>query len=78
MSVESASVFLAGSILYSLGYLIILLGIVVANNIIHKYWKSFGWKFIPWYGNPNNADARFMTDAEMEEYQKKTAKSSKK
>jgi cytochrome b561 len=47
MDMDSAAVFLAGSILYALGFIIILIGVVIANNIIHKYWKSFGWTFTP-------------------------------
>ena len=49
MNVDSAAVFLAGTILYSLGSIVILVSIVVANNIIYKYWKSFGWTFFPAY-----------------------------
>ena len=47
MDMDSAAVFLAGSILYVIGLLIILIGIVIANNIIHKFWKNFGWSFMP-------------------------------
>ena len=39
MGMDQAAVFLAGSILTVMGFLIILAGVVVANNIIHKYWK---------------------------------------
>ena len=47
MDMDQAAVFLGGSILKMLGFIIVVAGIVVINNIIHKYWKSFGWKFIP-------------------------------
>ena len=47
MDMDQAAVFLAGSILTVIGFLIILGGIVIANNIIHKYWKSFGWSWMP-------------------------------
>ena len=47
MDMSSAAVFLGGTILYCIGLLIILVAIIVANNLIHKYWKSFGWKFFP-------------------------------
>lgn len=51
---SSAAVFLAGSILYSLAGLVILIAIVVCNNIIHKHWKSFGWSLIPnWMNEPS-------------------------
>ena len=47
MDMSQAAVFLAGAILYALGWIVILIAVVVANNIIHKYWKSFGWKLYP-------------------------------
>jgi len=49
MDIDQAAVFLAGSILTALGFVIIVIAAVVINNIIHKYWKSFGWKFFPVY-----------------------------
>jgi hypothetical protein len=49
MDMDSAAVFLAGTILYALGFIVILIAVVVANNIIHKFWKSFGWKMSPAY-----------------------------
>lgn len=63
MDMDQAAVFLAGSILTVIGFLIILGGIVIANNIIHKYWKSFGWTLMPsWTQEPQ----RFMTHEEAE------------
>ena len=47
MDMDQASVFLAGSILTGLGFIVIVAGIVTINNIIYKYWKSFGWKIFP-------------------------------
>jgi hypothetical protein len=53
MDMDSAAVFLAGTILYAAGILIILISIVTANNIIHKFWKSFGWRWTPnWFHEP--------------------------
>jgi hypothetical protein len=49
MDMDQAAVFLAGSVLTVLGFLVVLGGILVANNLIAKYWKSWGWKFIPDY-----------------------------
>lgn len=51
MDMDNAAVFLAGSILYAIGLLIILCGIVIANNILHKFWKDLGWSFIPSWMN---------------------------
>jgi hypothetical protein len=50
MTMEQAATFLASSILIVLGFLIIFIGIVVANNIGHKYWrpvKSFSMFGLP-------------------------------
>ena len=49
MDIDQAAVFLAGSILTGLGFIVVVVTAVVINNIIHKYWKSFGWKFFPVY-----------------------------
>lgn len=39
MNVDQMSVFLAGSILAALSFISITIGLVVINNILHKYWK---------------------------------------
>jgi uncharacterized membrane protein len=63
MDMDQAAVFLAGSILTVMGFLIILVGIVIANNIIHKYWKSFGWSWMPtWSTEPQ----RFASQEELD------------
>jgi len=49
MSIEQAASFLAISILMSLGAIALVIGAVAINNIIHRYWKSFGWNFFPIY-----------------------------
>ena len=49
MDIDQAAIFLAGSILTALGFIVIVIAAVVINNIIHKYWKSFGWNFFPVY-----------------------------
>ena len=54
MDMDQAAVFLAGSILTMLGLIVVVAGFVVINNIIHRYWKSFGWKFFPeWHQMPS-------------------------
>ena len=63
MDMDQAAVFLAGSILYALGLLIILIGIIIANNLIHKFWKSFGWTWMPSWAHES---PRFMTHEEAE------------
>jgi hypothetical protein len=51
MNMDQAAVWLAGSILTMLGFIIIVAGVVVINNIIHRYWKPMNW-FTPdsWRG----------------------------
>lgn len=49
MDIDVAAVFLASTILMSLGFITIVIAAVVVNNIIHKYWKSFGWQLFPVY-----------------------------
>ena len=65
MDMSQAAVFLAGAILYALGWIVILIAVVVANNIIHKYWKSFGWKLYPnWLAE--NPQPRFASQEELD------------
>ena len=53
MDMDQSAVFLAGSILTMLGFIIVIAGIVAINNIIHKYWKPVrlftadSWQFNP-------------------------------
>jgi cytochrome b561 len=62
MDMDNAAAFLAGSILYAIGLIVILIAVVVANNIIHKFWKSFGWTFTPhWF----NDTPRFASHEEL-------------
>ena len=71
MDMDQAAVFLAGSVLTMMGFIVIVIGFVVINNIIHKYWKSFGWKFFPeWYSTP----ARFAEPHELDKSNEPTVK----
>jgi hypothetical protein len=49
MTIDQAATFLAGSVLTSIGFVVIVIAIVAVNNIIYRYWKSFGWNFFPAY-----------------------------
>ena len=53
---DRAAVFLAGSILTTLGFIVITAAIIVINNLIHKYWKPVRI-FTPdsWSLNPPDA-----------------------
>jgi hypothetical protein len=53
MDMDQAAVWLAGSILTMLGLVVIVAGVIVVNNLLHKYWKpvrifsSDSWHFNP-------------------------------
>ena len=47
MTIDQAATFLVGSILFSIGLTVLVVTAVVINNVIHAFWKSFGWKFFP-------------------------------
>ena len=62
---DQAAVFLAGSILTALGFLVVIGAIIIVNNLIHKFWKpvrvftSDSWTMI-------NPPHRFATPEDME------------
>ena len=39
MDMESAAVFMSASILIMMTFVVISVGIIVVNNLFHKYWK---------------------------------------
>ena len=39
MDMDQAAVFLAGSILTALGFVVVVCAIVIVNNLIHNFWK---------------------------------------
>ena len=46
MDMDQAAVFLAGSILTAMGFIVVVIGVLVINNLLHKYWKPitiFTW-----------------------------------
>jgi hypothetical protein len=63
MDMDQAAVFLAGSILTALGFIIVIAAIVAVNNILYKYWKpvriftSDSWNL--------SAPSRYVTEEEM-------------
>lgn len=59
MNMDQSAVFLAGSILTVIGFIVVIGGVVVINNILHKYWKPI--QFFKWADHPAT---RFMTEEE--------------
>jgi len=43
MDMDQAAVFLAGSILTMLGFIVVVIGILIINNLFSKYWKPVQW-----------------------------------
>lgn len=53
MDMDQAAVWLAGSILTMLGFIVIIIGLVIINNILHKYWKPVRiFSYDSWFVNP--------------------------
>ena len=63
MDMDQAAVWLAGSILFALGAVVIVAGIVAINNIVHRWWKPLGWTF----GILSATPTRFATPEELEQ-----------
>jgi hypothetical protein len=65
MDMDQAAVFLAGSILTALGFLVVVAAVVVVNNILHKYWKPVRmFTADSWHINPPH---RFAEPHEVEQ-----------
>jgi len=58
MNMDQAAVFLAGSVLTALGFIVIVIGLVVINNVLHRYWKPVAFftkdSFAPFGGHNYN------------------------
>ena len=71
MDMNQAAVFFAGSVLTALGFLIWFGFALLINNLVHKYWKSWGWKWMSVYPHQ---PTRFMTDEEVDKVEPKLKK----
>lgn len=52
---DKLSVFFAGSVLVTLGIIVMVIGAIVINNLIHRYWKPVVWfkyQYKPVYFDP--------------------------
>ena len=68
MDMDTAAVFMAGSILTMIGFVVIAIGFIVINNLIDKYWKNLGW-FSSWKVM-HEQPTRFATPEEAKELDK--------
>jgi hypothetical protein len=59
MEMDKIAVFFAGSILITLGMVVIAAGVIVINNLIHQYWKQVVWfkyEYKPVYFDPQTGE----------------------
>jgi hypothetical protein len=71
MDMDQAAVFLAGSVLTALGFVVVVIGIVVVNNIIFRYWKPIRI-FTEDSWNSVGSSARFVEPLDVEKTQEPT------
>jgi hypothetical protein len=75
MDMDQAAVFLAGSILTALGFIVVVAAIVAVNNIISKYWKPVRiFSADSWNLNP---PVRYVTEDELAKIAPKLEKDTK-
>jgi hypothetical protein len=65
MDMDQAAVFLAGSVLTMMGFVVIVTGIVIINNILNKYWRPVQF-FVPEVFRHNSAPVRFAEPHELD------------
>jgi hypothetical protein len=65
MDMDQAAVFLSGSILTAMGFVVVVIAIVFVNNVLHKYWKPVRI-FTSDSFQPFQPPMRFVTPEEME------------
>ena len=72
---DQAAVFLAGSILTALGFIVVVAAIVAVNNIISRYWKPVRiFSADSWNLNP---PVRYATEDELAKIAPKLEKDTK-
>jgi hypothetical protein len=64
MDMDQAAVWLGGSILTALGFVVLIIAIVFINNILHKYWKPVNI-FTPDSWKALNPPQRFVSQEEL-------------
>jgi hypothetical protein len=72
MDMDQAAVWLSGSILTALGFVVLVIAVVIVNNIIHKFWKPVRiFTSDSWNLNP---PIRYATPEELEKIEPTTEK----
>ena len=62
MNMDQAAFFLASSILLSLTIIVISGAVLIVNNLVSKYWKSWGWKITAF----DDTNVRYITKEDAE------------
>jgi hypothetical protein len=52
MTIDQASTFLVGSILFGLAICVLSIAILVVNNMFSRYWKAIPWSNYNWLPQP--------------------------
>ncbi len=47
MGVVEATAFVTSALLVCIGLIVIVAGILIINNMIHRWWKPLNWSIIP-------------------------------
>jgi hypothetical protein len=64
MDMDQSAVWLAGSVLVMMGFVVVVAGLIVINNLLHRYWKPVRiFTADSWHFNP---PVRYATDEELE------------
>ena len=74
MDMDQSAVWLAGSVLVMMGFIAVIAGLIVINNLLHRYWKPVRiFTADSWHFNPPE---RFAYEEELEKI-KQTRESKK-
>ena len=62
MSMDQAAFLLASSILIGLTIIVIAGAVLIVNNLVSRYWKSWGWKIVAF----DDTNVRYITKEDAE------------
>jgi len=74
MDMDKLAVFFAGSILITISMVIIAAGIILINNLVHRYWKQVTWfkyEYKPVYFDPKTGEQLLKEEPILETKDKK-------
>lgn len=57
MNMDQAAFFLASSILIAITSIVIAGAVLIVNNLVARYWKSWGWRIVPF----DDTNVRYIT-----------------